>query len=271
MAGMAGMTRSPYRADLFAGKKVLVTGGGTGLGRAMALAYAAHGADVALFSRKKENLDAVAKEVGALGKKSLVSVGDVRVPDDVARCADGIRDAWGGLDVLVNNAAGNFLVTIENMSENAWKAVTGIVLDGTFRVSKACLPLLEARKGNILNIVTTYAERSGAPMVAHSGAAKAGVLNFTRTCAVEWSGRGIRANAIAPGPVPTEGAFSRLVVVEGAKERMMQKIPLGRLGTEEDIANAALFLTSNELSGWITGDCLVVDGGQWLAHPMFEM
>lgn len=263
-------TGSPFHADLFAGKSALVTGGATGMGRAMAHAFAAHGARVTIASRKEENLREAAKAIeGATGRPVAYAVCDVREWDQVASVMDRVaRDNDGALDVLVNNAAGNFIVPFDQMSKNAWKSVTDIVLHGTFNVSKQAFPLLSKRGGAVLNMVATYAW-GAAPYVSHSGAAKAGVLNLTRSLALEWASHGVRVNALAPGAVITKNASGNLGFAdEESQERLLDTIPLRRFGTAEEMAVAALYLCS-PAAAYVTGECLVVDGGQWLTGGMF--
>ncbi|HEX2022700.1 MAG TPA: SDR family oxidoreductase [Candidatus Thermoplasmatota archaeon] len=261
---------SIYRDDLFAGRVVLVTGGATGMGKAMALAFAAHGADVWIASRKEDNLRAAAEEIQmATGRRARWRVCDVREREQVDALVAAIDADSGRLDVLVNNAAGNFLVPFDQMSRNAWASVVGIALNGTFHVSQAAFPLLSRRGGSVLNMVATYAW-GAAPYVSHSGAAKAGVLNLTRSLAVEWASHGIRVNALAPGAVPTKNASGNLGFSdEDAQARLLDTIPLRRLGTPEEMALAALWLCSPAAS-YVTGECLVVDGGQWLVNGMFR-
>lgn len=257
--------RSPFRPDLLKGKAALVTGGGTGLGLAMADAFAAHGADVAIASRKAEHLEPAAKQLAKHGHKVAWKTFDVRKPEEVEGVMKACQDELGGLDLLVNNAAGNFLVDAHELSPNGWRAVLGIVLDGTFHCSRAAFPMLSQRKGSIINIIATYA-MSAAPATAHSGAAKAGVLNLSNTLAVEWAPHGIRSNCIAPGPVDTPGASGQLFPTEDMKQRIAQQVPLGRFGTPDDIAGAALFLAS---APYVTGACLVVDGGLMMNTTRF--
>ena len=261
------MVDSPLRTDLFAGSRVLVTGGGTGMGLAFATAFAAHGAQVAIASRNAEHLEAGAATIAtATGVEALTQVVNVRDTESVAALAATIEAEWDGLDVLVNNAAGNFFAPVAEMSENAWRAVVDIVLDGTFRVSKACHPLL--RKGNnssVVNIVANYAWGS-ASYVAHSGAAKAGVLNLTRSLALEWASHGIRVNALCPGVVPTEGAKANLFPAPEMEQMIVDTIPRGRLATADEMALQVLWLAASD---YTTGECLVSDGGQWLAGNPF--
>lgn len=254
---------SPYRDDMLRGRVALVTGGGTGIGREISLALARHGADVALASRDRDHLDPTAAEIRELGVRAAVSETDVRDRGRVGETVADVVDALGRLDVVVNNAAGNFLVRTEELSENGWRAVVDIVLTGTFNVSQAALdPLRRSGGGSIVNITTTYV-RTGAPLMAHSGAAKAGVLNLTRTLAAEWGRYGIRVNAVAPGLVEgTEGA-RRLVESMGLLEAFEAEVPLGRLTRKLDVARAILYLASPAASH-VTGTEIVVDGGERL-------
>jgi len=262
---------SPFRDDLLEGKTALITGGATGMGLAMTHAFAAHGARVLICSRKEENLKAAAESVRAqFGKDVLYQVCDVREPDQVERVMETAERELGALDILVNNAAGNFLVPFDQMSKNAWSAVINIVLHGTFNVSKAAFPLLQKRGGAVTNMVATYAWMA-APFVSHSGAAKAGVLNLTRSLALEWASYNIRVNALAPGAVITKNASGNLGYAdEEGQQRLLETIPARRFGTPEEMALAALWLSSPAAS-YVTGECLVVDGGQWLSGGMFGL
>ncbi|MHB8605829.1 MAG: SDR family oxidoreductase [Thermoplasmatota archaeon] len=250
---------SIFRSDLLKDKVALVTGGGTGIGRAIALAYAAHGADVVIASRNKEHLEPTAKEIAGFGRKGLALTMDVRKPEEVAAVVADVEREFGRLDLLVNNAAGNFIVPFEDMSANAWAAVTGIVLQGTFNVTKAATPLLKkGRDASVLAIVANYAWQP-APFVSHSGAAKSAVLSLMRSLSIEWAPLGIRANTLCPGPIETEGAGSRLWAMEGGRDRVIDSVPLRRFGTLEEMGEAALYIAAAK---YMTGECLVVDGGQ---------
>ena len=250
-----------------AGRVALVTGGGTGLGRATALELARLGASVAVAARRREPLEETVELMGG----GLAVRCDVREPDAVAAAFDAAERELGPVTTLVNNAAGNFLVRAEDLSPNGWRAVVGIVLDGTFYCSRELGRRVIARGGDraqIVNVVATYAW-TGGPGTVHSAAAKAGVLAMTRTLAVEWARYGIRVNAIAPGPVQTENAARNLWPTPEEEERLRKSVPLGRFGTVQEIAQAASYLVS-DYAGYITGEVLTIDGGEWLGKGMFE-
>jgi NAD(P)-dependent dehydrogenase (short-subunit alcohol dehydrogenase family) len=245
-----------FQAKLLEGRKIVVTGGGSGLGAEMARRFASLGAHVVVIGRRKEKVDAVAAEIG--GTAFSCDVRDFGAVQEVAAKLDRV-------DGLVNNAAGNFLAASEDLSSNGFKTVVDIVLNGTFHCTSAFgRKMIEGRKGAIVNIVTTYAW-TGSAFVLPSACAKAGVLAMTRSLAVEWAAYGIRVNAIAPGPVPTEGAFSRLMPDPSLEEMARNRVPLKRFGTPREIADAATFLLSDG-AGYVTGDCLTVDGGEWLRN-----
>jgi len=246
----------------------LVTGGGTGLGRATALELARLGAGVAVMGRRRDPLE---ETVAAIGKRAVAVPGDVRDPEQVAAAFEAAEDALGPLTTLVNNAAGNFLVQAEDLSPNGWRAVVGIVLDGTFLCSRELGRRLLARGagGEIVNVVATYAW-TGGPGTIHSAAAKAGVVNLTRTLAVEWGRHGIRVNALAPGPVDTPQTRERLWPDEAIRQALLAKIPLGRFGEPGEIANACAYLVSDYAS-YVNGAVLTIDGGGWLEKGMFAV
>ena len=266
-----------FRPDLFAGQVALITGGGSGIGRGIADLLAALGCHVVLASRKLERVEAAAAEiVGAGGKASALAV-DVRETERVRAMVAQVTDAFGRIDLLVNNAAGNFYAPSESLSENAWKSVLEIDLYGTFFCSQAVLPIMKAQGGgSIVNISMTLHYR-GWPLMAHATAAKAGIDALTKTLSLEWAKYGVRMNAVAPGPIPTEGvrkAFTPPPTADGvtdvfAVEKAMDSyakkmIPLQRWGAPADIANMVAFLAS-PAGSWITGAIMVVDGGEWLA------
>ena len=251
------------------GRVAIITGGGTGIGLAIAREYARLGARLVLASRSLEHLEPAAQELRDQGAEVLVVPTDVRVPDQVEHLMAETLRQFGALDILVNNAAGNFICPAEKLSPNGWNAVINIVLNGTFYCSRAAgLRMIESRRGgNILNIVAAYAW-TGGPGTIHSACAKAGVVTMTRTLAVEWARFKIRFNAIAPGPVETEGAGSRLWATPEVREAMLRGVPRGRIGEPQEIAHAAAYLVS-DFADFITGEVLVMDGGQWLGKGMF--
>jgi peroxisomal 2,4-dienoyl-CoA reductase len=270
---------SVFRPDLFAGQVALITGGGSGIGRGIADTLAGLGAHVVLASRKQERVDAAAEEIRAAGGRASGIAVDVREPERVQQVVRDVAGRHGRIDLLVNNAAGNFYAPSETLSANAWKSVIEIDLYGTFFTSQAVLPVMRAQGGgSIVNISMTLHYR-GWPLMAHATAAKAGIDALTRTLALEWAKDGVRMNAIAPGPIPTEGvrkAFTPPPTAEGvpdvfAVERAMESyakkaIPLQRWGTPADIGNMVAYLAS-PAGAWITGAIMVVDGGEWLAKP----
>jgi len=261
-------TATNHHAD--AKPVALITGGGTGLGRAIGVALADDGFNLAIASRSADHLSSGAGELRGHGARVVEVPTDVRVPEQVEHLMEVIRSEYGRLDVLINNAAGNFVSPAEQITTNGWKAVVGIVLDGTFYCSRAALPLLRrSPTPAIVNIVASYAWMAG-PGTAHSASAKAGVLALTRTLAVEWARYGIRVNAVAPGPVHTEGTDERLWVSEAVERSVTNAVPLGRFGTLQEIAEAVRFLASPRAS-YITGQVLAVDGGQWLGKGVMEL
>lgn len=252
---------SYFQPALLSGRSALVTGGGTGICRGIALALAGVGCNVAISSRSSEHLAPTVTELDALGVRSLAVPGDVRRPDDVERVVAETVKTFGRLDILVNGAAGNFIALAENLSPNGFGTVIDIDLKGTFNMSRAAFPHLKARGGAILNISATL-QLLGTVGQSHASAAKAGIDSLTRSLSAEWGPSGIRVNGLAPGPVDgTEGV--RRLVSEVARREIEAQCPLGRMATIEEVATAAVFLCS-DAAAFITGVTLVIDGGLWL-------
>lgn len=253
-----------FESGLLKGKSIIITGGGTGLGKSMATRFAELGADLVITSRRKNVIDETAEALRKYGGKVLAVACDVRDPDQVQNMVDHTVNEFGKIDILLNNAAGNFISPTENLSPNGFKTVVDIVLNGTFNCTQAAGKVMRENKGGvILNIVTTYAW-TGSGYVVPSACAKAGVLAMTRSLAVEWAKYGIRTVAIAPGPFPTKGAWSRLAPPGlGIKKKMINRIPLKRVGEHHELANLASYLVSDQ-AGYINGEVVTIDGGEWL-------
>ncbi|MBL9041892.1 MAG: SDR family oxidoreductase [Myxococcales bacterium] len=264
-------SRSPRQApvfskDLLEGQVILVTGGGSGLGLSMSEGLCQAGAQVVICGRSPERLGQAAEKLRSLGGKAGAIPCDVRDAEQVAQLVAKTVESYGKIDGLINNAAGNFLCAAEDLSVGGFDAVVKIVLYGSVNTTLAVGRHLIARgaPGSVLSILTPYAW-TGSAFVLPSSCAKAGVLAMTRSLAVEWGIYGIRCNAIAPGPFPTEGAWSRLVpdaaMIEGLAE---QRVPMGRVGAHSELANLAVFLMS-DASPYQNGDCVTIDGGSWLS------
>jgi len=261
------------RDDALSGKTIIVTGGGTGLGRAMSTYFLKLGANVVITSRKMDVLEKTAREMQEeastngreLKSKVLAVQCDVRKPEEVEEVLKKTIENFGRVDGLLNNAAGNFISPTERLSSNAFSTIIDIVLKGTANCTMAIGKhwIKEKQAGTILNIVTTYAF-TGSGYVVPSACAKGGVLAMTRSLAAEWGKYGIRNNAIAPGPFPTKGAWDRLLPGDMAKKfDVKNRVPLKRVGDHQELANLAAFLMS-DFSGYINGEVITIDGGEWL-------
>jgi len=253
-----------FQPDLLQHKRILITGGGTGLGKGMAHRFLELGATVYICGRREQVLSDAEAEMNRVAPGKIRALAcDIR---DLPSLEETVAAIWkdGPLDVLVNNAAGNFLARTEELSPGAFEAVIGIVLMGTINATMACGRrwLQATHPGVVLNIAATYAS-TGSAYVVPSAMAKAGVVALTRSLAGEWGDRGIRMNAIAPGPIPTEGAFSRLLPRPELEQFARERNPLRRFGTVEELANLAAFLVSDG-SSYINGDVIVMDGGEQL-------
>ena len=254
-----------FEIDLLKGKTIIITGGGTGLGKSMAVRFAELGANLVLTSRRQDVLDETSAEIKqATGAKILAMAADIRSPEQVADMVAQSISRFKKIDGLLNNAAGNFISPTEKLSENAFKTIVDIVLLGSFNCTlNAGREMIKSGGGNILSIVTTYAW-TGSGYVVPSASAKAGVLAMMRSLAVEWAKYNIRSNAIAPGPFPTKGAWSRLVPPGlNIEKKMKERVPMKRFGKHEELANLAAYLMADG-SAYINGDVITIDGGEWL-------
>ena len=258
-----------FSPSLLKGKVAIVTGGGTGLGLAIAKRMGELGADIAVGSRQSEHLEQGTADLRHAGLDPLAVQIDVRKPEQVDEMVHRVLRHFGRIDILVNNAAGNFICRAEDLSPNGWDAVVGIVLNGSFYCSRAVGRHMIARGGGgaIVSILANYVWTGSAGTV-HSAAAKAGVMSLTQTLAVEWARYNIRVNAVAPGPIETAGAAQQLWNTPEAVQRITEGIPLKRWGKPEDVADAVTFLASDH-AGFITGEILTVDGGAWLGKGPF--
>lgn len=260
-------TKKMLRDDALKGKTIIVTGGGSGLGKAMTKYFMELGANVAITSRNLEKLQNTAKELeDETGGKCFAVQCDVRHYDQVENMRDEVLKEFGSIDVLLNNAAGNFISPTERLSANAFDTIIDIVLKGskncTMALGKHWIDTKQKNK-TVLNIVTTYAW-TGSAYVVPSATAKAGVLAMTRSLAVEWAKYGIRFNAIAPGPFPTKGAWDRLLPGDlKDKFDLAKKVPLKRVGEHQELANLAAYLVS-DFSAYVNGEVITIDGGEWL-------
>lgn len=254
------------RDDALQGKTIVITGGGTGLGKAMGTYFLKLGANLVITSRKADVLQKTAEEMEKeTGGKVLAVSCDVRDYEQVENVLAETIKTFGRVDSLLNNAAGNFISPTERLSANAFSTVIDIVLKGSVNCSLAFGKhwIKEKQPASILNIVTTYAF-TGSAFVVPSACAKGGVLAMTRSLAVEWGKHGIRTNAIAPGPFPTKGAWERLLPGDLAEKfDFKNRVPLKRVGDHQELANLAAFLVS-DFSGYINGEVITIDGGEWL-------
>jgi NAD(P)-dependent dehydrogenase (short-subunit alcohol dehydrogenase family) len=258
-----------FAQHLLRDQVAVITGGGTGIGLAIAKRLGSLGARIAIASRSSRHLEQGCIALGEAGIDALAIQLDVRKPEQVDEMVQRTVKHFGGFDILINNAAGNFICRAEELSPNGWNAVIGIVLNGTFYCSRAVGRYMIARKrgGSIVSILANYIW-TGSPGTIHSAAAKAGVMSMTQTLAVEWASHGIRVNAVAPGPIESPGAARQLWSTPDAVERITSLVPLRRWGTPEEVADAVAFLAAPQ-SAFITGEVLIVDGGARLASGTF--
>lgn len=251
------------------GRVALVTGGGSGIGRALALEVGRRGAAVAVMGRRVEALAETVAQLREEGVVAMSAAADVRDQERVVDAVAQVEAELGGIDLLVNNAAGNFVAPAEKISPNGFRAVVDIVLNGTYLLTSEIgrRAIAAERDASILNVVATYAWH-GHPGTVHSAAAKAGVVAMTRTLAVEWARYGIRVNCIAPGPTETDGAGAALWASEQERARVVASVPMGRFASPEEIARCGAFLLSPD-AAYVTGEVFTVDGGQWLGRQVY--
>lgn len=254
----------------FADRTVLITGAGTGIGRGFALRAAALGARVAVAGRRENLLQQTVRDIEAAGGQAFACPVDIRKPDAVEAAIDGVVQRTGSIDVLINNAAGNFLVRAEALSANGWNTVINIVLNGTAYCTLAAgRHMLRQGRGKILSISASYAW-TGGPGTVHSAAAKAGVIAMSQTLAVEWGPRNVQVNCLCPGFVDTEQSRTALWPSDDARSRILDTIPAGRFETIDETVEIGLFLCS-PAANYVTGEVLVADGGQWLNKGVFTL
>jgi len=258
-----------FAPSLFKDRVAVITGGGTGIGLAIARRLGELGARVTIASRNSENLEHGSAELRHAGLDPLCVQLDVRNPEQVDEMVQRVLRHFGRIDILVNNAAGNFICRAEDLSPNGWNAVINIVLNGSFYCSRAVGRHMIARGkgGAIVSVLANYVWTGSAGTV-HSAAAKAGVMSMTQTLAVEWARHRIRVNAVAPGPIESPGAAKQLWDTTAAVEKITSMVPLKRWGQPAEVADAVAFLAS-EGAGFITGETLTIDGGAWLGRGTF--
>ena len=255
-----------FTNDTLRGRTALITGGGTGIGLEIATTYARLGASVMLIGRNEERVQAAAQAITHEGGQAAACKCDVRNYDEVKQAVDATVTRFGSLDILVNNAAGNFVCPSSDLSPNGFRTVIDIDLNGTFYGCHAAYPHLKASRhgGTIISIITMLGV-TGWPGAVHAASAKGGILSLSRTLAVEWGGDGIRVNTISPGPIGDTEGVRRMYIEGGRGELEAKKTALGTFGRKVDIANAAAYLAS-DLANYVTGDNLIVDGGRWLKY-----
>jgi 3-oxoacyl-[acyl-carrier protein] reductase len=256
------MARSPFSLE---GKTAIVTGGGTGIGKSIAIEFARAGADVALCSRKLEHLEPVSKAIHDLGRRTFAMAVDVRQEEQVKAMVERAASEWGRLDIIVNNAGASFRSKPEDISINGWNTVIGINLNGVFLGCKwAGRQMMQQNTGGVIVNISSIAGVYGSTMMSHYGAAKSAVITLTRELGVAWGRKGIRVNCIAPGPVETEGYLEVLKQAgpDGKKtyDAVAARVGMGRWGKVEEIAYPCIFLAS-DASSWMTGETIVIDGG----------
>ena len=256
------MAKSPFSLE---GKTAIVTGGGTGIGKSIAIEFARAGADVALCSRKLEHLEPVAKEITNFGRRTFAVAVDVRQEDQVKGIVERAVSEWGRLDIMVNNAGASFRAKPEDISINGWNTVIGINLNGVFLGCKwAGKQMMTQKTGGVIVNIASVAGVYGSTMMSHYGAAKSGVIMLTRELGVAWARKGVRVNCIAPGPVETEGYLDVLKQAgpDGKKtyDAVASRVGMGRWGKVHEIAYPCIFLAS-DASAWMTGETIVIDGG----------
>jgi NAD(P)-dependent dehydrogenase (short-subunit alcohol dehydrogenase family) len=251
------------------GRVAIVTGGGTGIGLAIAKRLGSLGATIVFGSRNSRHLEDGSAELRRAGYDSLACQVDVRKPEQVDEMVHRAIHHYGHVDILVNNAAGNFIARAEELSPNGWNSVIGIVLNGSFYCSRAVgRHMIEHGRGGVIVSVLANYVWTGSAGTVHSAAAKAGVLSMTQTLAVEWARHRIRVNAVAPGPIESPGAAKQLWQTPEAVERITNSVPLRRWGRASEVADAVAFLVSDQ-AGFITGETLTIDGGAWLARGSY--